>query len=47
MKVVPKEIYQEEDEEEAVKGKGNQGDGDFRFINILQLFSTYLFFPVT
>ena len=44
MKVVPKEIYQEEDEEEAVKENGNQGVGDFRFINILQLFSIYSFF---
>ena len=27
--------------------KGNQGVGDFRFTNILQLFSIYLFFSIT
>ena len=27
--------------------KGNQGVGDFRFINILQLFSIYFFFSIT
>ena len=27
--------------------KGNQGVGDFRFINILQFFSIYFFFPIT
>ena len=26
--------------------KGNQGVGDFRFINILQFFSIYFFFPI-
>ena len=36
------QVPREEDEEE-----GNQGVGDFRFTNILQLFFTYSFFSIT